>query len=46
MIDEKVAKKYKKKVALTITIMSLIAIASVVITVILIGISIYSSYFN
>ena len=34
MIDEKVAKKYKKKVALTITIMSLIAIASVVITVI------------
>ena len=34
MIDEKVAKKYKKKVALTITIMSLIAI--VVITVILI----------
>ena len=34
MIDEKVAKKYKKKVALTI--MSLIAIASVVITVILI----------
>ena len=36
MIAEKVAKKYKKKVALTITIMSLIAIASVVITVILI----------
>lgn len=32
----KSCKKYKKKVALTITIMSLIAIASVVITVILI----------
>ena len=36
MIDEKVAKKYKKKVELKINIMSLIAIASVVITVILI----------
>lgn len=30
MIDEKVAKQYRKKVVITVTIMSIIAIASIV----------------